>query len=135
MSGEDDALTRNQALVLDTLSRAPTPLSAYEILDSLRDDGIRAPTQVYRALDTLRARGKVHKLESLNAFVVCSARHEGVSSVLFTICADCGRVGEFADPDLTSAIGRAAGARDFVLHGTTVELRGRCALCAGGQGR
>ena len=44
-------LTRNQALVLDTLTRADAPLSAYTILDQLRDDGFRAPPQVYRALD------------------------------------------------------------------------------------
>ena len=44
-------LTRNQHLVLDTLVGATGPLSAYGILDRVRSDGIKAPLQIYRALD------------------------------------------------------------------------------------
>ena len=47
------ALTKNQELVLGALEKAEGPLSAYTILDALRDDGLRAPLQVYRALDKL----------------------------------------------------------------------------------
>jgi len=36
-------LTRNQSLVYDALSRSQAPLSAYVILDKLRDSGFRAP--------------------------------------------------------------------------------------------
>ncbi len=46
-------LSRNQSLVYDALSRSPAPLSAYVILDKLRDSGFRAPLQVYRALEKL----------------------------------------------------------------------------------
>ena len=35
-------LTKNQSLVLKALSDAAGPLSAYTILDQLRDDGFRA---------------------------------------------------------------------------------------------
>jgi len=45
------ALTKNQTLVFDVLSHSDGPLSAYTILDKLRDHGFRAPLQVYRALD------------------------------------------------------------------------------------
>ena len=48
-------LTRNQSLVLGALTNAGGPLSAYTILDRLRDDGFRAPLQVYRALEKLLA--------------------------------------------------------------------------------
>ena len=48
-----DDLTRNQELVLGTLAHSDAPLSAYDILDRLRDDGLRAPLQVYRALEKL----------------------------------------------------------------------------------
>ena len=44
-------LTKNQSLVMNALSNAHQPLSAYMILDKLRDDGFRAPLQVYRALE------------------------------------------------------------------------------------
>ena len=39
-------LTKNQSLVLDALNHADGPLSAYTILDKLRDHGFRAPLQV-----------------------------------------------------------------------------------------
>ena len=69
-------LTKNQSLVFETLQRADQPISAYTILDRLRDHGFRAPLQVYRALDKLVEAGLVHRLESLNAFVACAHRSE-----------------------------------------------------------
>ena len=39
-------LTKNQSLVMNALSNAHQPLSAYMILDKLRDEGFRAPLQV-----------------------------------------------------------------------------------------
>ena len=69
------ALTKNQSLVFDVLTRAEQPISAYTILDRLREHGFRAPLQVYRALDKLLEAGLVHRLESLNAFVACAHRN------------------------------------------------------------
>ena len=46
-------LTANQKLVLDALKEVGTPLSAYALLERLSRHGIRAPLQVYRALDKL----------------------------------------------------------------------------------
>jgi Fur family zinc uptake transcriptional regulator len=42
----DANLTKNQTLVIETLLAADGPLSAYSILDQLRDHGFRAPPQV-----------------------------------------------------------------------------------------
>lgn len=67
----DPRLTRNQSLVLSVLEASGQPLSAYGILDRLREHGLKAPLQVYRALDKLLEIGRVHRLESMNAFVVC----------------------------------------------------------------
>ena len=57
-----DALTRNQTWVLERLEAATGPLSAYTLLDQLREKGFRAPLQVYRALDALVKDGFVHRL-------------------------------------------------------------------------
>ncbi len=64
-------LTRNQQLVLDRLAASPAALTAYDLLDQLRPAGLRAPVQVYRALETLGQRGLIHRIESLNAYVAC----------------------------------------------------------------
>src|SRR5256885_11218862 len=71
------SLTTKQQRVLDTLRQAGAPLTAYALLDQLRDHGLTAPTQVYRALDKLAEQGVVHRLESLNAYVCCSHPDEG----------------------------------------------------------
>ena len=125
-------LTRNQDLVLGTLNRATAPLSAYDILDRLREDGLRAPLQVYRALDKLIEQGLAHRLESLNAFVCCADAgcHQRASgTAAFAICSKCGRVDEFAEPEVTRRLEGWADAHGFSPERTTIELRGLCAEC------
>jgi len=124
-------LTRNQTLVLDTLSHADGPLSAYTILDRLRDDGFRAPLQVYRALDKLTDMGLVHRLESLNAFVACAKPHcHSGGMIAFAICEKCGQVDEFSDEVVVERLSGWAGEHGFHPHKTTIEIRGTCAHCA-----
>lgn len=130
MSDPQPKLTKNQKLVLDALSVAEGPLSAYTILDRLRGDGFRAPLQVYRALDKLVVFGLVHRLESLNAFVACSRPHEedhGVTA--FAICESCGRVAEFRDSMIESRLEGWAEHQGFAPVKTTIELRGACGRC------
>jgi Fur family transcriptional regulator, zinc uptake regulator len=123
-------LTRNQALVLSTLSRAGAPLSAYTILDQLRDDGFRAPLQVYRALDKLLERGLVHRLESLSAFVACAHSHDHTHGLTaFAICEKCGQVSEFSDDVVEERLKDWAGRTGFRAAKTTIEIRGDCANC------
>ena len=125
-----NALTKNQELVFDALSRAQGPLSAYALLDQLREKGFRAPLQVYRALDKLQTAGLVHRLESLNAFVACA--HEPSHDhglVAFAICSDCGQVTEFSDAMIEERLGAWAAKSGFHAAKTTIEIRGHCAAC------
>lgn len=124
-------LTKNQTLVMGALTHAVGPLSAYTILDQLREDGFRAPPQVYRALDKLVEYGLVHKLESLNAFLACS--HPGCENhetTAFMICEACGHVSEITDDTLRKRLKLLARDAQFVLKKTTIELRGTCQTCA-----
>lgn len=124
------SLTKNQSLVMAQLSSANGPLSAYTILDRLREHGFRAPLQVYRALDKLVEIGMVHRLESLNSFVACRQpdcdTHE---TIAFTICETCGQVAELSDVVLADHLKALAAATGFVLKKSTVELRGLCRTC------
>jgi len=43
---------RNQQLVLDALTRSDMPMGAYELLGLLRQEGLRSPLQICRALDS-----------------------------------------------------------------------------------
>ncbi|MCV3242329.1 Fur family transcriptional regulator [Mesorhizobium sp. ZC-5] len=124
-------LTKNQTLVLNALSRAGGPLSAYTILDQLRDEGFRAPLQVYRALEKLLERGLVHRLESLNAFVACAHDHDHAHGLTaFAICEKCGQVSEFSDEVVEKRLKDWAGKSGFHATKTTIEIRGDCANCA-----
>lgn len=124
-------LTKNQALVFGSLSDAGGPLTAYAILDQLRDDGFRAPLQVYRALDKLVEYGMVHRLESLNAFVACA--HTGCAAhgaAAFAICENCGDVSEFTPEKAMDLLRTWTEQQGFQLSRTTIELRGTCKGCA-----
>ena len=123
-------LTKNQGLVYNILSDARGPLSAYAILDDLREHGIRAPLQVYRALDKLLEMGLVHRLESLNSFVAC--QHPDCNkraTMVFTICTSCSGVSELTGEELEEMLNSLAGANDFNVHAATIELRGLCTEC------
>jgi Fur family zinc uptake transcriptional regulator len=126
-------LTKNQALVFDKLTASGGPMSAYQILDDLREEGFRAPLQVYRALDKLMADGLVHKLESLNAFVACAHPEEKCGShglTAFAICNACGNVFEFHHHGLEHDLEGVLGKKGFKPEKTVVEIRGKCANCA-----
>ena len=125
------ALTANQQQVLETLGRAGGPLSAYGILERLQESTIRAPLQVYRALDKLIEHGLVHRLESLNAFVLCDHRCDhSRQPVAFAICDACGGVEEFVDRSVEKGLARWS--RDHAFHArrVTLELRGLCETCS-----
>jgi Fur family zinc uptake transcriptional regulator len=79
-------------------------------------------------LQFLLAKGLVHRLESLNAFVGCdrpARRHAGH----FLICDGCGRILEMASAGLERVIAREASDAGFTVFRSVVEVRGRCPGC------
>jgi Fur family zinc uptake transcriptional regulator len=104
-------------------------LTAYQILDALRDDGVSAPPTVYRALARLTADGAAHRIESLNAYMACACPDHGDTRA-FLICDDCGAVTEVAEPQVDASVRRLAQGAGFAPSRAALELRGRCAACA-----
>ena len=92
---ELQTLSKNQQLVFDIIVKAKEPLKAYSILYNVQKKGIKAPQQIYRALDKLIEIGKIHKIESRNAFVACKNSNCEVSkATAFSICENCEQVEE-----------------------------------------
>lgn len=118
----------NAGRVLAVLRELGRPISAYGLLDRLRPEGVNAPTTVYRALKTLMDMRLVHRLEALNAYVICPHPHH-TDDVCFAICETCGRVDEIDDDHLRQIIDGWCVAADFRLARSTVELVGTCAPC------
>ncbi len=133
-------LTKNQSVVRDALMDAGRAMTAYDILDAVRAEGIRAPVQIYRALEKLLETGLVHRIESMNAFVACAhdhghadGGHSGV--VAFSICQDCGDVSELPTEKLWSSVAALAKPVNFVPESAILELHGHCATCSEGDSK
>jgi Fur family zinc uptake transcriptional regulator len=115
-------------MIVEALRGVGRPISAYELIEELRDKASLAPQTVYRSLDRLIADGQAHRLESLNAFVACRhPSHEG--AVVFAICDDCGTVTEFDEPGAIERLSAWARKAKFAVDQMTLELRGQCRAC------
>jgi Fur family zinc uptake transcriptional regulator len=124
-------MTEQRKTVLRLLCESDKPMSAYELLDRMRESVKNpAPPTVYRALDFLLEQGLVHKLESIHAYIGCSHPDHPHASQ-FLICADCGEVAEVEDPDIESSLKAAGKAVGFETDRPVVELLGTCAQCRG----
>ena len=83
-----EELKPNERLVYEALCESRAPQKAYDLLDALQDQGLKAPMTIYRALDALIAKGRVRKIESLNAFF--AVRSEAPDETrAFLICKEC----------------------------------------------
>jgi Fur family zinc uptake transcriptional regulator len=122
------AAPEQDRMIVEALRGVGRPVSAYELIDSLREKATLAPQTVYRSLDRLIADGQAHRLESLNAFVACRhPAHEGTA--VFAICDDCGVVTEFDEPVAVERLRAWAKKAKFAVGQLTLELRGRCRAC------
>jgi Fur family transcriptional regulator, zinc uptake regulator len=122
----------NQQWVYRALHAAGAPMTAYEVLDAVRRHGISAPPTVYRALNRLVDEGLAHRLESINAYVVCADPQHHHTAAAFTICRDCGAIEEMVDQTVHRRLHTRAAESGFKVNDATIELRGRCADCQQG---
>lgn len=122
-----------QADVLAVLRRRSVPLSAYDVLRELHKIHPKiAPPTIYRALAALRERGRVHRLESMNAFIACQCDRHAQASIL-SICDYCGMVEESVAPELLEDLSSVAGRSGFRPSRHVIEIHGLCASCGAGQ--
>ncbi len=131
-AGRGAQLTDLRRQVLALVLRSDQPLGAYALLDQLKATRVgAAPPTIYRALDFLLEQGLIHRIERLNAFTPCvSAGHAHTHQ--FLICRDCGHAQELHDHAVEAALGQAAGVAGFTPSRMTVEIEGRCRVCAAG---
>ena len=95
-------LSKNQQIVFDIIEKSSEPVKAYSILFNVKKKGIKAPPQVYRALEKLIEIGKIHKIESKNAFIACKNSDCEISkATAFSICNNCEHVKEIKNSKLS----------------------------------
>ena len=123
-------LTRNQQIVFDIINKSSEPLKAYTILSNVQKKGIKAPPQVYRALDKLIEMGKIHKIESKNAFVACQNLSCNVSkATAFSICESCEEVTEIDNSKISKYLSSFADKIGMKYKKYNLEFFGLCKKC------
>ena len=127
---EAQLLSKNQQIVLEIIERAKEPLKAYSILFNVQKKGINAPQQIYRALDKLIEIGKIHKIESKNAFVACkNANCEVSKATAFSICESCEKVEELNDLKLSKYLSSYSDKTGMKYKKYNLEFFGLCKNC------
>ena len=123
-------LTKNQQIVLDLVEKSSEPLKAYSILFNVQKKGLKAPLQVYRALDKLVEIGKIHKIESRNAFVACKSSNCVVSNATaFSICESCEKVTEINNSKLSKYLANFKDNSGMNYSKYNLEFFGLCKKC------
>ena len=123
-------LTKNQQIVLDLVEKSSEPLKAYSILFNVQKKGLKAPLQVYRALDKLVEIGKIHKIESRNAFVACKSSNCVVSNATaFSICESCEKVTEINNSKLSKYLANFKDNSGMNYSKYNLEFFGLCKNC------
>ena len=123
-------LTKNQQIVLDLVEKSSEPLKAYSILFNVQKKGIKAPLQVYRALDRLVEIGKIHKIESRNAFIACQDSSCQISkATAFSICESCEKVTEINNSKLSNYLNNFKDNSGMKYSKYNLEFFGLCKKC------
>ena len=123
-------LSKNQQVVLEIIIKAKEPLKAYSILYNVQKKGIKAPQQIYRALDKLIEFGKIHKIESRNAFVACKNSNCEISkATVFSICENCEQVEEINDTKLSNYLINYNDKTGMKYKKYNLEFFGLCKKC------
>ena len=127
---QTQTLSKNQQVVLDIIEKAKEPLKAYSILFNVQKKGIKAPQQIYRALDKLIEIGKIHKVESRNAFVACKNSNCEISNATaFSICEKCEKVTEINNSNLSKYLTNFTDDTGMKYKKYNLEFFGLCRKC------
>ena len=127
---KEHTLTKNQKIIFDLIDKSPEPMKAYSILFNVQKKGINAPLQVYRALDKLVEIGKIHKIESKNAFVACRNSDCEISkATAFSICEKCEVVDEISDIKLSKYLSNFNHKKGMKFKRFNLEFFGLCKKC------
>ena len=127
---QKQSLSKNQKIIFDLIDHSSEPLKAYAILFNVQKKGIKAPLQVYRALDKLVEIGKIHKIESRNAFIACQNSSCQVSkATAFSICESCEKVTEVSNSNLSKYLSNIKDKEGMKYHKYNLEFFGLCKKC------
>lgn len=127
-------LTTHRKLILEILIENNRAMTAYELLDILQQRSTTAkPPTVYRGVEYLIEHGLIHRIESLNRYILCPHFTQPTHSAILFICDNCSSIIEKHSDIIERNIRKKAKNEGFGVTRSVIELRGRCQTCENPQ--
>ena len=126
------SLTPSRTLVIKTLSKHKKPISAYELRDEINNNGDVSIniSQVYRVLQFWIDLGLIHKISSINKFLLCTTPYEKHTHML-NICTVCEKVVETCNEKMGLNFKKSTAKLNLAFKNTcTVEIPVICPQCS-----
>ena len=126
------SLTPSRTLVIKTLSKHKKPISAYELRDEINNKGdvnINI-SQIYRVLEFWIDLGLIHKISSINKFLLCITPEEKHTHML-NFCTVCEKVFETCNEQMGLNLKKSTAKLDLSFNDTrSVEIPVICPECS-----
>jgi Fur family zinc uptake transcriptional regulator len=126
------SLTPSRTLVIKTLSKHKKPISAYELRDEINNKGnvnINI-SQIYRVLEFWIDLGLIHKISSINKFLLCITPEEKHTHML-NFCTVCEKVFETCNEQMGLNFKKSTAKLDLAFNNTrSVEIPVICPQCS-----
>lgn len=121
--------TQPRERVLSVLKHSSTPMGAYQILESLSSnkEKINPPT-VYRAIEFWIQHGFIHKIQSMNTYMIC-CEHQHHENFCIFVCDDCHMVVELKMNHLPMPIITDMTNKHWIMASSNTEIHGTCNQC------
>jgi Fur family zinc uptake transcriptional regulator len=116
--------------VLFILWQFNKPLKAYDVLEHLnRSNKKSQPSTVYRVLDYFVSCGIVHKIESIQSYILCGEPKKKLASEILMVCYHCHDIQEVYNKQLCLLVENISTEYQFNLGQDIIELKGYCQRC------
>ena len=126
------SLTPSRTLVIKTLSKHKKPISAYDLRDEINNKGdvnINI-SQIYRVLEFWIDLGLIHKISSINKFLLCITPEEKHTHML-NFCTVCEKVFETCNEQMGLNLKKSTAKLDLAFNNTcSVEIPVICPECS-----
>ena len=126
------SLTPSRTLVIKTLSKHKKPISAYELRDEINNNGDENIniSQIYRVLEFWIDLGLIHKITSINKFLLCITPDEKHTHML-NYCTVCEEVFETCNKTMGLDLKKSTAKLDLAFNNTrSVEIPVICPQCS-----
>ena len=126
------SLTPSRALVIKTLSKHKKPISAYELRNEINKNGdinINI-SQIYRVLEFWIDLGLIHKISSINKFLLCVTPDEKHIHML-NYCTVCEKVYETCNEQMGLNLKKSTAKLDLAFNNNrSIEIPVICSRCS-----